>query len=58
MGYFGLAVKGLYAGAAYMFIAMFLEMQFPGTLPATAFQDVGIFFFLFLFVMEFIFDYT
>ena len=56
--YFSLAVKGLYAGTAYMLIALLLEMQFPGTLQATAFSWLGIISFFILFILEFIFDYT
>lgn len=56
--YFSLAVKGLYAGTAYLIIVMLLEMQFPGSLNDMAFSVLGISSFLILFVLDFIFDYT
>ncbi len=56
--YFSLAVKGLYAGAAYLVIVVLLEMAFPGSLNDMAFSVLGISSFLILFTLEFIFDYT
>ena len=56
--YFSLAVKGLYAGTAYLVIVLLLEMQFPGSLNGMAFSILGISSVLILFALEFIFDYT
>ncbi len=56
--YFSLAVKGLYAGAAYLGIVILLEMAFPGSVKDTAFSVLGLSAFFILWVLEFIFDYT
>lgn len=56
--YFSLAVKALYFGAAYLFIVILLDMQFPGILPDTAFSVLGILSLFILFIIDFIFDYT
>ncbi|MBI4210802.1 MAG: hypothetical protein HY544_04825 [Candidatus Diapherotrites archaeon] len=58
MGYFGLAVKGLWCGAIFTFIAVFLDSVFPGRLAEMALSDLGVLVILILLVFEMLLGYA
>ena len=58
MGFFGLAVKGLWCGAIYLAIAFMMAGIFPNNLLTEfAFQPVGIFATIMVFIFEIVFDF-
>ncbi len=57
MGWFGLAVKGLWCGAAYLVVVVFMDSAFPGRITEFALAPSGIVVTMILFVLEIVFDY-
>jgi len=57
MGYFNLAVKGLYAGLIYFIAIFLLDGALPGELVSTAFSVPAIILVFLLMIFEFFIDY-
>jgi len=58
MGFFSLAIKGLWCAAAYISIVFFMSLMFPqNLLTEYALQPIGMLTIIILFMLEIVFDF-